>query len=101
MYRETRFYGAEQKKLLASLVRREDFSAEALFNTMASDNCDGFINVKSLTKFFRKGGFYASSDDVQAIVRRLDLNYDGVITREELAKYIVNASKVLISTSST
>ena len=30
---------------------------------------------------------------MRAIVRRLDLNYDEVITREELAKFLVNAGK--------
>ncbi len=47
-----------------------------------------------MSKFFRRNGFFASKEEVAAIVRRLDLNYDSVVTKDELAKYILTASKV-------
>jgi hypothetical protein len=47
-----------------------------------------------MARFFRRNGFYASKEEVGAIVRRLDLNYDQVVTKEELAKYILNASRI-------
>ena len=45
-------------------------------------------------RFFRRNGFFASKEEVSAIIRRLDLNYDEVVTKDELSKYIVNASKM-------
>jgi hypothetical protein len=47
-----------------------------------------------MAKFFRRNGFFASKEEVGAIIRRLDLNYDQVVTNDELAKYILNASKI-------
>ncbi len=47
-----------------------------------------------MSRFFRRNGFFASKEEVSAIVRRLDLNYDEVVTKDELSKYIVNASKI-------
>ena len=47
-----------------------------------------------MARFFRRNGFYASKEEVGAIVRRLDLNYDQVVTKEELSKYILNASRI-------
>jgi hypothetical protein len=47
-----------------------------------------------MTKFFRRNGFFASKEEISAIIRRLDLNYDTVVTKDELAKYILTASKI-------
>ena len=54
-----------------------------------------YINSRSLFKFFRRNGFFASKEDIQAIIHRLDLNYDEVITKDELSKFIFNASKMV------
>jgi Ca2+-binding EF-hand superfamily protein len=53
-----------------------------------------YINERSLVKFFRRNGFFASKDDIQAIIRRFDLNYDEVVTKEELFKFLKTASKM-------
>ena len=92
---------------------REDFSIDGVFNTLCSypgeapgqtkkyllrstDYTEEYISMKSMIRFFKRNGFYANVEDVQAIIRRLDLNYDEVITREELAKFILNAAKICI-----
>lgn len=91
--KEGRFYGMEQRKLTASLVKRQDFSVDAVFNTLCNYSSSGVdeetvITFKSLAKFFRRNGFYASAEDVGAIIRRMDLNYDGQICRDELGKFL-------------
>jgi Ca2+-binding EF-hand superfamily protein len=53
-----------------------------------------YINERSLVKFFRRNGFFASKEDIQAIIRRFDLNYDEVVTKEELFKFLNTASKM-------
>jgi len=53
-----------------------------------------YISERSLSRFFRRNGFFASKEEIRAIIKRLDLNYDEVITRDELAKFILNASKM-------
>ena len=74
-------------------MKREDFSIDSAFSVIVTNNND-FFDSRSLVRFFRRNGFYSSPEEVGAIVRRLDLNYDEVITKEELAKFIVNASKL-------
>jgi hypothetical protein len=91
--KEGRFYGVEQRKLTASLVKRQDFSVDAVFNTLCNFSSSGeceesAITFKSLAKFFRRNGFYASAEDVSAIIRRMDLNYDNQICRDELGKFL-------------
>jgi hypothetical protein len=88
--KEARFYGGEQRKLIASLVKRQDFSVDAVFSTLCSSGTsdDETINFRSLSKFFRRNGFYASAEDIAAIVRRFDLNYDTHVSKDELGKYL-------------
>ena len=103
--RELRFFQHDQRKLLQSLLRREDFTLEATFNSLcsftsiseysdSSNQAPEYISERSMSRFFRRNGFFASKEEVSAIVRRLDLNYDEVVTKDELSKYIVNASKI-------
>ena len=91
--KEARFYGGDQRKLAASLVKRQDFSIDAVFNTLCNYGTNGeyeetVITFKSLAKFFRRNGFYASAEDVSSIIRRMDLNYDNQISRDELGKFL-------------
>ena len=93
---------------MSQLLKREDYSADSVFNTLclypadqaavrtsgvaplnpdSNDTLD-YINERSLVKFFRRNGFFASKEDIQAIIRRFDLNYDEVVTREELFKFL-------------
>ncbi len=58
-----------------------------------------YISARSLFKFFRRNGFFASKEDIQSIIHRLDLNYDEVVTKEELSKFTYNASKLAGSLS--
>lgn len=104
--RELRFYKNEQRALLASLLKREDFTINSVFNSLCAfpgdnttilddseSNVFEYISERSLTRFFRRNGFFASAGELQAIIKRLDLNYDGVITKEELSRFLVNANK--------
>lgn len=102
-----RFYKNEQRALLASLLKREDFSINSVFNSLCAFTGDKttilddynesnnfeYISERSLIRFFRRNGFFASAGVLQAIIKRLDLNYDGVITKEELSRFLVNANK--------
>jgi hypothetical protein len=95
--KELRFSQGEQRKLLKELVGRSDFSVEAAFATLEA-GAGEFITCRSLSKFFGRNGFFASPEDIRAIVRRLDLNYDGVITREELAGYFATQAALPLYT---
>lgn len=95
------------------MLRREDFTLEAVFNTLCifSNNPDKsihpditgtslkehinveYVSERSLSRFFRRNGFFASKNEISALIHRLDLNYDEAITREEINKYFINASK--------
>lgn len=88
---------------MASVLKRDDFSLESAFRTLSASSDtwqegDLYISTRSLARFFRRNGFYASQEDIDAIVRRLDLNYDGVITMDELGSYLsTNAALPLYS----
>jgi hypothetical protein len=110
--KEVKFFRNELKSLMVSMMKREDYSVDALFNTLclypndpvimtsgqvplAANMTSDYINSRSLFKFFRRNGFFASKEDISAIIHRLDLNYDEVITKDELSKFIMNASKIV------
>ena len=53
---------------------------------------DSKLNVvtnKSLTKFFKRNGFFATPEDVENIISRLDVNYEGVLGFDQVAKYFL------------
>lgn len=110
--KEIKYFKSELRQLMYQLVKRDDYSTEAVFNTLCLYPVDpviktsgqaqldesvttDYISERSLFKFFRRNGFFASKEDIQSIVNRLDLNYDEVITREELSKFVLNASKLV------
>lgn len=92
------------------MLKREDFTIDAVFNCLCAfpgdnthildENIFEYISERSLIRFFRRNGFFASAGELQAIIKRLDLNYDGVITKEELSRFLVNATKVEQSNNS-
>ena len=43
----------------------------------------GYIDKKNLQSFLRKHGFLASSKDVMAVIRRLDIDGDARLSRQE------------------
>jgi len=48
-----------------------------------------FVNLLGLKTFFKRNGFYATQDDMIAIIKRLDLNYDEAISMEELSRCLM------------
>lgn len=42
-----------------------------------------------LKNFFKRNGFYATQDDIIAMIKRFDLNYDDAVSMEELARYFL------------
>lgn len=39
--------------------------------------------------FFKRNGFYATQDDLASLIKRFDLNYDEIVSMEELARYFM------------
>ena len=51
----------------------------------------GFIDKKNLKSFLRKHGFVASKKDLMSIIRRLDLDGDAKLSRDEFIKGLLPA----------
>jgi hypothetical protein len=47
------------------------------------------ITNNSLTKFFKRNGFYSLPSDIKNIMHRLDVNYDNCLEYDEFAKAIL------------
>ena len=60
-----------------------DYTDDALYKSI-DDWGYGFVDSKNLPTFFRKNGLNPTENDVVAIIRRLDLDADGKLTKEEL-----------------
>ena len=49
----------------------------------------GYIDVKNLKSFLRKHGYKASNSDVLSIIRRIDLDGDARLSKEEFMDALV------------
>ena len=67
--------------------KRDDFSLRNVINSLNKNQ--EFVTLGSLKWFFNRNGFYATTKDLQAILKRLDLNYDDAVTEDELAKFLL------------
>lgn len=76
------------KKLVQVLRKREDFNLRSCFQTLVDPNLNVVTN-KSMTKFFKRNGFFATEEDVQNIIQRLDVNYESVLGFDQVAKYFL------------
>lgn len=71
--------------LKADLRARYDFLPSAAFSTVDSLR-DGALNNRNIAYFLKLNGFYATENEVVAIIRRLDIDADSQITYEEFAE---------------
>jgi Ca2+-binding EF-hand superfamily protein len=64
------------------LALRYDWSNRAAFETVDSLR-DLALNNRNIQSFLRVNGFYATDNELVAIIRRLDVDADQKITYEE------------------
>ena len=77
--------------MLVNLRKRDDFNIESTFKSLLSKKYkNGFIDLPGLNYFFKRNGFYATDDDLNAIIKRIDLNYDDALSLEELSRCILS-----------
>lgn len=72
--------GAE--KLKQQLEAQLDFSCEAIYQEV-DDWRYGYVDVRNLHRFFKNNRSKATEEDCVAIIRRLDLNADSKLSKEE------------------
>ncbi len=75
------------EKLKQQLESMPDFSADAVYNSI-DDWGYGFVDTRNLKSFFRNNKYTASEDECIAIIRRMDLDADSKLTREEFLEGI-------------
>ena len=56
---------------------------------MSLSGPSGLITSSSLSKFFKRNGFYSTPALICSIIRRLDVDYDECLNFEELSKALV------------
>lgn len=71
--------------LLTDLKMRIDFNVHDIFHAMKSWNC---ITVESLRKFFERNSVVCDISDINAIIKRLDLNRNGNVDICELHAFL-------------
>ena len=71
--------------LLTDLKMRCDFNVHDIFHAMKSWNC---ITVESLRKFFQRNSVVCDISDINAIIKRLDLNKNGNVDICELHAFL-------------
>lgn len=49
----------------------------------------GYIDIKNLKNFLRKHGYLADHGELQAIIRRMDLDGDGRVGKEEFIQSLM------------
>lgn len=59
-----------------------DYSEEGVYATI-DDWGYGFVDSRNLKSFFRNNKYKATDEDCVAIIRRLDLDADSKLTKEE------------------
>lgn len=59
-----------------------DFTPDAIYNSV-DDWGYGFIDTRNMKSFFRNNRNKATDDECIAIIRRMDLDGDSKLTREE------------------
>lgn len=79
---------------------RDDFNIESTFNSLLRKKYQSsFIDYQGLNYFFKRNGFYATEEDILAIIKRIDLNYDDALSLDELSKCVLSFMDSSILTS--
>lgn len=73
----------ESEDLKQQLASMNDYTDESLYKSI-DDWGYGYVDQKNLPTFFKKNKLNPTDADVEAIIRRLDLDADGKLTQEEL-----------------
>mmetsp|Transcript_23466 Transcript_23466/g.17933 ORF Transcript_23466/g.17933 Transcript_23466/m.17933 type:complete len:170 (-) Transcript_23466:219-728(-) len=77
----------KSEKLRQELESMPDFSEEAVY-TAIDDWGYGFVDARNLKSFFRNNKYKASDDECIAVIRRMDLDADSKLTKEEFVEGI-------------
>jgi len=64
-----------------------DYTDDSLYKSI-DDWGYGYVDGKNLPIFFRKNKYNATEPDIEAIIRRMDLDADGKLTFQELIQGI-------------
>ena len=72
----------KSEKLRQHLESALDYSEEAVYGAV-DDWGYGFVDARNLKSFFRNNKYKATDEDCIAIIRRLDLDADSKLTKEE------------------
>ena len=72
-------------KFLKKLKYRQDFDIHKIFHYMTNNNC---LNKYYLEKFFDKNNNDYLESDINNIIRRLDINKDGIIDLREFYAFL-------------
>lgn len=72
----------KSEKIKQHLESALDYSEEAVYAAV-DDWGYGFVDARNLKSFFRNNKYKATDEDCIAIIRRLDLDADSKLTKEE------------------
>lgn len=72
----------KSEKFKQQLESAQDFSEDAVYAAI-DDWGYGFVDARNLKGFFRNNKYKATDQDCVAIIRRMDLDADSKLTREE------------------
>lgn len=75
------------EEIRKELGRRHDFSTYACFRAIDDLNKGG-IDPDNLKTFFKSNGYYPTESEVIAVVRRLDVDADCIISYAEFSEAI-------------
>ena len=76
------------KLLFSTFLFRKQFNYEKAFLEV-DDWSYGFIDKKNLKSFLRKHGYLAKSKDVLQIIRRMDLDGDARLSKDEFIRALI------------
>ena len=69
------------------MAANKQFDYNGAFNSVDDWNY-GYIDKKNLKSFFRKHGHLASNEEVMAIIRRMDMDADARLCKQEFIEGI-------------
>ena len=72
------------ERIKADLTSRHDWNLRDVFQSIDTTQ-DGFLNHRNILSFLRINGYYATDEEIIAIVRRLDEDADQRINFSEFA----------------
>lgn len=80
-------YQSQLETLKKSLATRPDFTPIDCFRAVNVDHLS-MINVYEIRDFLRRNGYSINMQDLEAIVRRIDIDADGNLSYDEFAAWI-------------